>query len=82
MGTTGLAAQAHGQGERVEVAAILIRALAVGALAGLVLVIGQGWLLRAAWHLAPASAEVGHLAGRYVAIRSWGAPVFTPSPAG
>ena len=59
-----MAAQAHGQGERVEVAAILIRALAVGALAGLVLVIGQGWLLRAAWHLAPASAEVEHLAGR------------------
>ena len=82
MGTIGLAAQARWQGDGIEVAAILIRALAVGALAGLVLVIAQGWILRAAWSLAPASAEVEDLAGRYVAIRIWGAPVFTLSPAG
>lgn len=71
MGATGLAAPACVQGDGVEFAAILIRALAVGAMAGLVLIIVRVLVLQAAWHLAPASPDVEMLAGRYVAIRIW-----------
>ncbi|MBD1203044.1 MAG: MATE family efflux transporter [Rhodobacteraceae bacterium] len=74
MGTTGLAAQAHGAGDRAERGAILLRALLIGAGAGVVFVLAQGWLFRAAFAIAPAGAEVEALARDYLAIRIWGAP--------
>jgi MATE family multidrug resistance protein len=74
MGTTGLAAQAHGAGQAAEGTAVLLRALLVGAAAGLAVVLVQGLLFRAAFALAPASAEVETLARQYLAIRVWGAP--------
>ena len=74
MGTSGLAAQAHGAGDAAESSAILLRALVIAALAGLVLIALQGLLLRAAFSVAPASAEVEGLAQTYIAIRIWGAP--------
>ena len=74
MGTTGLAAQARGAGDPAEAGAVLIRALMMGAAAGLVLVLAQALLFRAAFALAPASAEVEALAQTYLAIRIWGAP--------
>jgi MATE family multidrug resistance protein len=74
MGTTGLVAQAHGQGDVAEVSAGLMRALIVAGLAGLGLIVLQGPLIWAAFRLAPASAEVEALARDYLSIRIWGAP--------
>ncbi len=74
MGTSGLAAQAHGAGDMAERGAILMRALLIGAAAGLVFIAAQGLLFRAALALAPAGAEVETLARQYLAIRIWGAP--------
>jgi MATE family multidrug resistance protein len=74
MGTTGLAAQAHGAGDREERAAILVRALLVAAAAGLALIVLQAGVFWLAFRLAPASAQVEQLARTYLAIRIWGAP--------
>lgn len=74
MGTSGLVAQAHGAGDRVEVGAHLVRALAIALAAGLTLIALHPLLFGAAFRLAPASAEVETLAMRYLSIRIWGAP--------
>lgn len=74
MGTSGLAAQAHGAGDVAERSAILLRALIIAGLAGAALIVAQGGLIWAAIRLAPASAEVEALARSYLAIRIWGAP--------
>jgi MATE family multidrug resistance protein len=74
MGTTGLVAQAHGAGDAAEVAANLARALLIGGVAGLAIIVAQVPLFAAAFRLAPASAEVENLARDYLAIRIWGAP--------
>jgi MATE family multidrug resistance protein len=74
MGTSGLVAQAHGAGDRAERAAILIRALLIGAAAGGCFVLAQGLLMAAAFSLAPASPEVEALSRQYLTIRIWGAP--------
>ena len=74
MGTSGLAAQAHGAGDVAERGAILLRALLVGAVAGLVLILLQPVLFRAALAIAPAGGEVEALTRQYLSIRIWGAP--------
>ncbi|HEY0212177.1 MAG TPA: MATE family efflux transporter [Paenirhodobacter sp.] len=74
MGTTGLVAQAYGQGNRREVSAALMRALLIALLAGVGLIVLQGPLFWGAFQLAPASAQVETLARSYLAIRIWGAP--------
>lgn len=74
MGTSGLAAQAHGAGDMAERGAILLRALLIGAAAGLVFIAAQGLLFQAAFAIAPAGDEVETLAQQYLAIRIWGAP--------
>ena len=74
MGTSGLAAQAHGAGDGAERTAVLLRALIVGLGAGVALIALQIVLFGAAFALAPASAEVEALARQYLAIRIWGAP--------
>ena len=74
MGTSGLAAQAHGAGDMAERGAILLRALMIGAGAGLLFILLQGVLFRAAFAIAPAGAEVEALARQYLSIRIWGAP--------
>lgn len=74
MGTSGLAAQAHGKGDAGERTAILLRALMVAVGAGIVLIFLQNLLMTAAFHLAPASPEVEILARQYLSIRIWGAP--------
>lgn len=74
MGTTGLAAQAHGAGDAAETGAILKRGLLIAISAGLVLIVLQGPLVWAAFRLAPGSAEVEGLAASYLHIRIWGAP--------
>ena len=74
MGTSGLAAQAHGRRDWPESSAILMRALLVAGGAGLVLVALQVPLLWAAFSVAPGSAEVERMASSYLSIRIWGAP--------
>lgn len=74
MGTSGLAAQAHGAGDTAETGAILLRGLGIGAAAGLALILLQAPLVWGAFQLAPASAEVEGLARQYLTIRIWGAP--------
>lgn len=74
MGTSGLAAQAHGAGDAPERGAILLRALLVGAAAGLAFVVLQRPLFHAAFAIAPAGDGVETLARHYLSIRIWGAP--------
>ncbi|HBB82049.1 MAG TPA: MATE family efflux transporter, partial [Sulfitobacter sp.] len=74
MGTVGLTAQAAGNGEEGEVAALLTRGLLIGAGAGLALMALQWPLFWASFEVAPASAEVEGLARQYMAIRIWSAP--------
>lgn len=74
MGTTGLAAQALGQGNRAEVSAILTRVLLIAFTAGSVIILLQIPLIWAAFQIAPASAEVEALARSYMSIRIWSAP--------
>ena len=74
MGTTGLAAQAIGAGDGPESTAVLLRALLIGGVGGLVMVLLQGPLIAAALWLSPGSAEVEGMAASYLAIRLWGAP--------
>lgn len=73
MGTAGLAAQAHGAGNRAERDATLYRALAIATVAGVLIVGLQSAVLWAAFEVAPASAEVESLARQYLHIRIWGA---------
>lgn len=74
MGTSGLVAQAHGSRDPAETGALLMRALMIGLAAGLVFILLQAPLFRAAFALAPASEEVEALTRSYLAIRIWGAP--------
>ncbi|MEQ6201617.1 MATE family efflux transporter [Sulfitobacter sp. HNIBRBA2951] len=74
MGTVGLVAQADGQGDAAEVAALLSRALLIGLVAGVVIIALQAALFRAAFLVAPASAQVEDLARGYMAVRVWSAP--------
>ena len=74
MGTAGLAAQAQGALDADEVAAILLRSLAVGATAGALIILFQVPLIAGAFMISPASAEVEGLAREYLAVRVWSAP--------
>lgn len=74
MGTVGLTAQADGQGDTGEVAALLTRALLIGLGAGVVIIALQAGLFWAAFQVSPASAEVEALARQYMAVRIWSAP--------
>jgi len=74
MGTVGLTAQAAGQGDQTEVAALLSRGLLIGAGAGVALMALQVPLFWLAFKAAPASDEVETLARNYMHIRIWSAP--------
>ncbi|HQU68190.1 MAG TPA: MATE family efflux transporter [Albidovulum sp.] len=74
MGTSGLVAQAHGARDAGETGALLMRALMIGAAAGVAVILLQFPLFWLAFRLAPASAEVEGLARTYLSIRIWGAP--------
>ncbi|NNE52728.1 MAG: MATE family efflux transporter [Sulfitobacter sp.] len=74
MGTVGLTAQALGNGEMDEVAALLSRGLLIGAGAGLAVILLQVPLFWAAFAMSPGSEEVESLAHTYMGIRVWSAP--------
>ena len=74
MGTTGLAAQALGAGDREELRAVLGRSLLIACGAGLLLILLQ-WPLRGlAFALIGASPAVEGLARGFYDIRIWSAP--------
>ena len=74
MGTTGLAAQAIGSGDKSETSALLVRGIVIGLVAGLILIITQVPLFLGALQLSPASIEVEGLAQKYLEIRVYSAP--------
>lgn len=74
MGTSGLAAQAHGAGDAPECTAVLLRALVIGFLAGSAIALMQGPLFWLAFRVSPASATVEGIAWDYLSLRVWGAP--------
>lgn len=74
MGTVGLTSQALGAGDRSEVAALLTRALLIGAAAGSALIVLQMPVFWLSFQAAPASPEVEALATGYMRIRVWSAP--------
>ena len=74
MGTTGLTSQASGAGDSDEVDALLSRALLIGITAGVVMIAAQVFIMRGAFWISPASAEVERLARDYMVIRIWSAP--------
>ncbi len=74
MGTTGLAAQALGSGDRAELVALLSRALLIAAVAGGALIALQWAIFAGAFRLAPTSPETEALARDYMGIRIWSAP--------
>ena len=74
MGTVGLTAQASGEDDTAEVAALLTRGLMIGLGAGIAVIALQMPLFWAAFRVSPASAEVEALARSYMQIRIWSAP--------
>ncbi len=74
MGTTGFAAQALGRGDDDEAAAILSRALGIGAFAGLAMIVAQVPLFWLAFQISPASDAVEEMARAYMRIRVFSAP--------
>ncbi|MFW2542306.1 MATE family efflux transporter [Primorskyibacter sp. 2E107] len=74
MGTTGLTAQAAGQGNRAEVAALLTRVLMIGLAGGAALIMLQDLIYRGAFSVSPAGQEVEDLSRAYMQIRIWSAP--------
>lgn len=74
MGTTALAAQADGGAVKGEVAAVLWRAMAVGAGLGLLLVVFQWPLRELAFMAFSGDAPTEALGKAYVDARIWGAP--------
>ncbi len=74
MGTTGLVAQAKGSGDVLLMRDILHRALMLGFLLSLVLLLLQVPILRLALWLMPAEAETARMVSTYFGICIWGAP--------
>ena len=74
MGTVGLTAQAIGDRNHGEAAALLTRGLMIGAGAGVALMVLQIPLFWIAFSVSPGSPEVETLAQQYMRIRIWSAP--------
>ncbi len=74
MATTGQTAQASGAGDDREVRAVLIRAMALGAVLGIGLLVAYPAIRWVALQLFQAEADVEALAAGYMDHRIWGAP--------
>jgi multidrug resistance protein, MATE family len=74
MGTTGPTAQARGAGDHAEVRAMIARALLLAGVIGGVIVLLQLPIIRFAFWVIEASAEVEHYAREYFLIRLWSMP--------
>lgn len=74
MGTTGFISQALGANDKNEVDAVFFRAVLLGLIIGLVLIILQKGIGELAIHLLNGSTEIKSLVRDYFYIRIWGAP--------
>ena len=74
MGTTGPTAQARGAGEHAEVRAMIARALLLAGVIGGVIVVLQLPIIRFAFWVIDASAQVEYHAREYFLIRVWSMP--------
>src|SRR5690606_27920131 len=74
MGTTGFIAQAAGAQEAEELHALVFRAVLLGFVIGIVLILLQTWIGRSAIFLISASDAVKAPVEDYFYIRIWGAP--------
>ncbi len=74
MGTTGLIAQAFGEGNNLELRATLARAALLALLFSLLILLLQYPIGQFAFYLLEASHEVEHYALEYFTIRVWSAP--------
>ncbi len=74
MGTTGLTAQAAGARDLPEITANLLRAFAVAAVAGTLLIVAQSIVLTVFLWLMGGSDKVNDAVETYFNIRIWGAP--------
>lgn len=73
-GTTGLTAQAFGKKNNKEVYALLLRALMIGVLISLILILFQSPIGDMAYSLLDGSIKVKELSRSYYDIRIWAAP--------
>ncbi|RMB01873.1 MATE family efflux transporter [Eilatimonas milleporae] len=74
MGTTGLVAQARGRGDRNDIGAEIVRALALAAVIGCVLLLAQDPILTAGRAALAPPPPVGETVETYASIRIWSAP--------
>lgn len=74
MGTTGLTAQAYGEGNQRECGLILSRAVIVALIAGVALILLQSLIHWTAFQSVTASDDVERQAAIYFDIRIWSAP--------
>ncbi len=74
MSTSGFTAQAQGAGDRTEVRATLIRAMALAVALGLLLILLQVPIVALTFAMMDTSPQVEGLARSYYAIRIWSAP--------
>lgn len=74
MGTTGLTAQAFGEDNRIELNAILVRALALAFLISALVLLLQQVVAQLSFMIIQSSASVEQLALQYFKIRIWSTP--------
>ncbi|MGJ8561986.1 MAG: MATE family efflux transporter [Alphaproteobacteria bacterium] len=74
MSTTGLVAQSDGEGDQSEVQAHLARAIPIGLLIGLLILIFQTILMAAAFTIFTAPEDIETTAEIYIKARLWGLP--------
>lgn len=74
MGTSGMTSQAFGRRDLPEVTRTLFRAIGIGFLISLILLLLQNPILKLAFHLIDATEEVKRWASLYFRICIWGAP--------
>lgn len=74
MGTTGFVSQALGAGDHDEMHALLFRALLLGAIIGVSLIVLQPLIGEGAIYFLQGSDEIKSLVREYFYVRIWGAP--------
>lgn len=73
-GTTGLTANALGEGSRHEISKVLYRALMIAFGAGLLLILFQTPIFKALWLITGSGNEIKNMVKDYFVIRIWGSP--------
>ena len=74
IGTSGLTAQAFGQGDQTKQVSIFSQALSIAAVSALFVLAIQWLFVTTVLYFIPCSPEVGDFARRYFFIRIWAAP--------